>query len=291
MNILAMIGQNHSAIVKQGPRSCHCIFNVMQLLTMLTGRIGSLFTNSKWMWGCLFGSKELTKFINSCNEAAVTVANKEGGQLSIVKPQPESSIMHAYNWKSKDLLDWEENSNYSASSMESKLLFSKKSDFVQLQTAKPESICIPDKKPDICAVPESNILGKVKDFLGAISEANKRLQYDAKNKAEKYDIEVHHGNESEYIEMDLMLGVADLHTPEALVATESAMAGSQPTFSLAASVSSDDDDDHDIKSNKEVGSDGSGDEEKMFNGAGENSCNDASRMQASNKCPKIVELP
>nr|XP_027074372.1 uncharacterized protein LOC113698678 isoform X2 [Coffea arabica] len=271
MNILAMIGQNHSAIVKQGPRSCHCIFNVMQLLTMLTGRIGSLFTNSKWMWGCLFGSKELTKFINSCNEAAVTVANKEG--------------------KSKDLLDWEENSNYSASSMESKLLFSKKSDFVQLQTAKPESICIPDKKPDICAVPESNILGKVKDFLGAISEANKRLQYDAKNKAEKYDIEVHHGNESEYIEMDLMLGVADLHTPEALVATESAMAGSQPTFSLAASVSSDDDDDHDIKSNKEVGSDGSGDEEKMFNGAGENSCNDASRMQASNKCPKIVELP
>ncbi|CDP20534.1 unnamed protein product [Coffea canephora] len=232
--------------------------------------------------------REPTKFINYCNEAAATVANKDGGQLNIVKPQPESSIMHAYNSKSKDLLDWEENGNYSASSIESKLLFCKKDDFVQ--TAKPEGVCIPDKKPDICTVPESNILGKVKDFLGVISEANKRLQYDAKNNAEKYDLEVLHGNESEYIEMDLMLGVADLHTAEAVAAAESAMAGSQPTFSLAASVSSDDDDDHDIKSNEEVGSDSSNDEEKMFNGAGENSCSDVSRMQASNKRPKIVEL-
>ncbi|XP_027179095.1 uncharacterized protein LOC113778044 isoform X1 [Coffea eugenioides] len=282
-----MIGQYHSAIVKQGSCSCHCIFNVMQLLTMLTGRIGSLFTNSKWMRGYHFGNKEPTKFINYCNEAAATVANEDGGQLSIVKPQPESSIMHAYNSKSKDLLDSEENGNYSASSIESKLLFCKKDDFVQ--TAKPEGVCIPDKKPDICAVPESNILGKVKDFLGVISEANKRLQYDAKNNAEKYDLEVLHGNESEYIEMDLMLGVADLHTAEAVAAAESAMAGSQPT--LAASVSiSDDDDDHDIKSNEEVGSDSSNDEEKMFNGAGENSCSDVSRMQASNKRPKIVEL-
>lgn len=34
--------------------------------------------------------RDLTKFINYCNEAkAATIANKEGGQLSIVKPQPE----------------------------------------------------------------------------------------------------------------------------------------------------------------------------------------------------------
>ncbi|KAL5543606.1 hypothetical protein UlMin_007390 [Ulmus minor] len=34
--------------------------------------------------------RELTKFINYCNEVkAATAANKEGGQLSIVKP-PES---------------------------------------------------------------------------------------------------------------------------------------------------------------------------------------------------------
>ncbi|XP_043726012.1 uncharacterized protein LOC122672617 [Telopea speciosissima] len=36
--------------------------------------------------------RELTKFINYCNEVkAATAANKEGGQLGIVKPQPEST--------------------------------------------------------------------------------------------------------------------------------------------------------------------------------------------------------
>ncbi|KAI5681457.1 hypothetical protein M9H77_02685 [Catharanthus roseus] len=36
--------------------------------------------------------RELTKFINFCNESkAATVANKDGGQLSIVKPQVESN--------------------------------------------------------------------------------------------------------------------------------------------------------------------------------------------------------
>nr|GLL20605.1 uncharacterized protein LOC109186893 [Ipomoea trifida] len=35
---------------------------------------------------------ELTKFINNCNEVkAATVATKDGGHLSIVKPQVESS--------------------------------------------------------------------------------------------------------------------------------------------------------------------------------------------------------
>ncbi|CAL5381800.1 unnamed protein product [Camellia sinensis] len=36
--------------------------------------------------------RELSKFINHCNEVkAASVANKEGGQLSIVKAQPEST--------------------------------------------------------------------------------------------------------------------------------------------------------------------------------------------------------
>ncbi|KAG5565156.1 hypothetical protein RHGRI_001150 [Rhododendron griersonianum] len=36
--------------------------------------------------------REMSKFINHCNEVkAATAANKEGGQLSIVKPQSESS--------------------------------------------------------------------------------------------------------------------------------------------------------------------------------------------------------
>ncbi|KAM5552085.1 hypothetical protein ABKV19_026778 [Rosa sericea] len=35
--------------------------------------------------------REITKFINHCNEVkAATAANKEGGQLSIVKSAPES---------------------------------------------------------------------------------------------------------------------------------------------------------------------------------------------------------
>ncbi|KAL7235028.1 hypothetical protein ACSBR1_018496 [Camellia fascicularis] len=78
---------------------------------------------------------------------------------------------------------------------------------------------------------------KVKDFLGVMLEANQRLQNDAKDNVEGYDIEVLTGNESEYIEMDLMLGVADLHTPKAVAASESAIVGYQPVISLAASSS------------------------------------------------------
>ncbi|XP_071703933.1 uncharacterized protein [Rutidosis leptorrhynchoides] len=51
------------------------------------------------------------------------------------------------------------------------------------------------------------------------------------------DIEAHTGDESEYIEIDLMLGVADLNTPEAVAAAESAIVGSQPVISLDASSS------------------------------------------------------
>ncbi|RWR93777.1 2,3-bisphosphoglycerate-dependent phosphoglycerate mutase [Cinnamomum micranthum f. kanehirae] len=40
--------------------------------------------------------RELSKFINHCNEIkAATAANKEGGQLSIVKTAPESSTSTA----------------------------------------------------------------------------------------------------------------------------------------------------------------------------------------------------
>ncbi|KAG9154090.1 hypothetical protein Leryth_000595 [Lithospermum erythrorhizon] len=70
-----------------------------------------------------------------------------------------------------------------------------------------------------------------------MSEANGRLQLDAKDSSEKYDIEVLDGNGSEYIEMDLMLGIADLHTPEAVAAAESVIAGNQPVISLAGASS------------------------------------------------------
>nr|GEZ11970.1 hypothetical protein [Tanacetum cinerariifolium] len=66
--------------------------------------------------------------------------------------------------------------------------------------------------------------------------------------SKNYDIEALTGDESEYIEVDLMLGVADLNTPEAVAAAESAIVGSQPVISLDASSSdseSEDDDDDD----------------------------------------------
>ncbi|KAJ6760084.1 hypothetical protein OIU79_025034 [Salix purpurea] len=75
-------------------------------------------------------------------------------------------------------------------------------------------------------------VGKVKDFIGVISVANKRLQEDAKDNSEKYDIEMLTGNESEVVEMDLMLGIADLHTPAAVAAAESAIGNGHPLISF-----------------------------------------------------------
>ncbi|KAF5783527.1 hypothetical protein HanXRQr2_Chr11g0508971 [Helianthus annuus] len=92
-------------------------------------------------------------------------------------------------------------------------------------------------------------MGKLKDFLGVMAESNKKLQQEAMN-SKNLDIEALTGDESEYIEMDLMLGVADLNTPEAVAAAESAIVGSQPIISLDASSSeseSEDSSDDDIK--------------------------------------------
>ncbi|RYR13084.1 hypothetical protein Ahy_B04g070264 isoform D [Arachis hypogaea] len=72
---------------------------------------------------------------------------------------------------------------------------------------------LPPNGTPLTSIPKSQLLGKVKDFLGVMSEANKRLELDAK---------------------DLMLGVADLNTPEAVAAAESAISSCQPAISLAA---------------------------------------------------------
>ncbi|KAL4360244.1 hypothetical protein AHAS_Ahas08G0158000 [Arachis hypogaea] len=92
----------------------------------------------------------------------------------------------------------------------------------------------PNGTPLTSPIPKSQLLGKVKDFLGVMSEANKRLELDAKDHPESYNIEELTGNESKVIEMDLMLGVADLNTPEAVAAAESAISSCQPAISLAA---------------------------------------------------------
>ncbi|GFP92550.1 hypothetical protein PHJA_001399200 [Phtheirospermum japonicum] len=181
---------------------------------------------------------------------------------------------------SKDLLKLEVNSTTVApkSCLESKLFVCKKDSPFPLSEA-------PLQKPSMSPVPKSHVLGKVHDFLGIISESNKKLLQDAKDNPENYDIEVLDGKESEYIEMDLMLGVADLHTPEAIAAAESAMAGRPPLIHLAGSEDSSDEDDD--NKDKEVGPQsatcGSKDEER-------DSSSKTSRKQKPKKRSKIVEL-
>ncbi|XP_071690258.1 uncharacterized protein [Rutidosis leptorrhynchoides] len=157
---------------------------------------------------------------------------------------------------SQALLDLETNVPNS-SSKESKLLVCKSSDddlLKKLEAAKNKANSVSHTKPTIAAPPPSQVLGKLKDFLGAMAESNKKLQQDAMN-SKNYDIEALTGDESEYIEMDLMLGVADLNTPEAVAAAESAIVGSQPIISLDASSSeseSEDSDDDDSCGDSDV---------------------------------------
>nr|GMD46945.1 nucleolin-like [Ipomoea batatas] len=116
---------------------------------------------------------------------------------------------------SKALLDLEDKSTPSASSLESKLSFCNGDESFLSRSTKLNPL---DKKPAISSIPQSQFLGKVKDFLGVISEANKNLELDAKtNPGKNHDIEALTGEEYEYIEMDLMLGVAEHQTKEALL--------------------------------------------------------------------------
>ncbi|CAL4975265.1 unnamed protein product [Urochloa decumbens] len=110
----------------------------------------------------------------------------------------------------------------------------------------------PDKEgkrkpgPSTDPLPKSHVLGKVKDFLGEIAKANQKLQLDTQNKPpEEYDIEALTGNEKEYIEMDLLLGVADLHSEQAVEAAEATVNGIRPTGMPFACSSSDSEDDSD----------------------------------------------
>ncbi|CAA0842826.1 Unknown protein, partial [Striga hermonthica] len=145
-------------------------------------------------------------------------------------------------------------------------------------------------KPTMFLVPKSQVLGKVQDFLSVLSESNKKLMHDAKDNPDNYDIEMLNGKESEYIEMDLMLGVADLHTPEAVAAAESAIAGRAPLIPLPNSEdSSDDDDEDDDKRENKISrqdyKDGSCSKDA------ETDCSSKPlRKEKPKKRPKIVEL-
>lgn len=174
---------------------------------------------------------------------------------------------------SKDLLHLE-STNPSFTAIESRLLVCGTNNLKQVQNPKPKP---PDGVPLTSSIPKSQVMGKVKNFLGILSEANKRLDNDAKDNA---NIEVLTGNESEYIEMDLMLGVADLNTPEAVAAAESAIAGNQPVISLATNESESESEDDD-----------SSDDDDSIENDDDHKNKILSENINSRKRPKIVELP
>ncbi|THU50866.1 hypothetical protein C4D60_Mb06t24870 [Musa balbisiana] len=102
----------------------------------------------------------------------------------------------------------------------------------------------PKPKPLTAAIPRSQFLEKVKDFLGVMAEANEKLEHEVQSSSRAdHDVEVVSGNEKEYIEMDLLLGVADLRTAEAVAAAEAAMCGFRPSATSSSSSSSSDTDD------------------------------------------------
>ncbi|XP_068321020.1 uncharacterized protein [Pyrus communis] len=150
---------------------------------------------------------------------------------------------------SKDLLQFE-HKNASTSPLESTLLVCKNASTKKAQ---------PEGKPGpALPLPKSQVLGQVRDFLGVISEANERLKQDAKDNPENYDIEVLTGNESQVVNMELMLGVADLQTPEAVAAAESTIVGCQPVIPLVINSSGEESED---SSDDDSSSDDSDDED------------------------------
>ncbi|KAM7490874.1 hypothetical protein LguiA_033795 [Lonicera macranthoides] len=178
---------------------------------------------------------------------------------------------------SKILLDLE-NKNSSAS-IQSKLIVCKKNKngMIQIQSKPP----LIDAKPTISSAPKSQVLGKVKDFLGIMSESNKKLQIDATNNPKEYDIEAITGEEKEYIELDLMLGVADLHTPEAVAAAESAISSYQPVIQLNDTSDSSD---NELESEDENSSDDDGNDDEHC------SSDEVLGNSRSRKRSKIVEI-
>ncbi|KAL2246030.1 UNVERIFIED_CONTAM: hypothetical protein Sindi_2871200, partial [Sesamum indicum] len=98
---------------------------------------------------------------------------------------------------------------------------------------------------------------------------------------------------------DLMLGVADLHTPEAVAAAESAIAGYQPTMPLSESSSgsenedssNDDDDDNNEDNISEQDNNAASDCVKFVskNAKTDSSC-ETLKKRKPKKRTKIIEL-
>ena len=96
-----------------------------------------------------------------------------------------------------------------------------------------------------------------------------------------------------------MLGVADLHTPEALAAAESAIAGNQPAIIVAGGSSGTESDDssNDSDQNEEIDNDGNDDNEtssprklEKSNPGKDHTISETARYNRSKKRSRIVEL-
>ncbi|CAI0558833.1 unnamed protein product [Linum tenue] len=196
---------------------------------------------------------------------------------------------------SKELLRLEkEDSATAGSAFESSLLFCGKDSSISLPKTTPS-----DGKLMTAPVPQSQVLGRVKDLLELIAK-----QPDPKDSSENCDIEALTGNESEVIEMDLMLGVAELHNEKAVAAAESALAGALPLITLDGSSSSESDSE-DSSDDSDDGSDREGADDLGSVGndniSKDTSPNDASKLgrggstgivnkRRPKKQPKIIEM-
>ncbi|CAL5368160.1 unnamed protein product [Camellia sinensis] len=271
---------------------------------------------------------DLTANSYSCELDVLYVGNKMLLQIMLLQifnqfTDVASDMAHS----SKDLLDLELK-NSSSSNLESTLIVCKNDNLQQLQNSKPTPI---DGKPFTSSVPKSHVMGKVKDFLGVMSEANQRLQNDAKTTLRtmilkfslgmslstlKWSVKLFSSNSSMdqaalirsifnvwvHLIQDLMLGVADLHTPEAVSAAQSAIVGYQPVISLAASSSeteseSSSDDSSDGDSEDDSDDDYNDDNAtatppklKRAKSVEDDSSSESSKKHKPKKQPKIVEL-
>lgn len=87
-----------------------------------------------------------------------------------------------------------------------------------------------------------------------------------------------------------MLGVADLHTPEAVAAAESALAGNPPAFPLAESNSDSETDDSSDEDEEDNDGKDEAPSKSVANDERHSSCK-PSKKQNQKKQSRIVELP
>ncbi|MQL89755.1 hypothetical protein Taro_022335 [Colocasia esculenta] len=193
--------------------------------------------------------------------------------------------------RSKELLDLEQEK---PSFLESNLVYKKeeeKSGAAQTKSKKMKKRGqvhgAEDAKQQATAVPTSHVLGKVKDFLGIIAQANENLQRSVQGgDRSEHDIEVLTGNETEYIEMDLLLGITDLQTPEAVTVAEAAIGGSRQYLPLLDGNSSSDSEENTDEENDHIIADSGHSHSEAPNPEVPGS----SMLIRSSKRPKIMEL-